>query len=220
MKLNVLILTKSAKHHNYCVAGINCNTGELVRLVTDNEETKGAIPKNQMWYADGTPCMPLDLVEVSCIGLYPSAHQPENILVTGDRFRKIKSIDIDDLMDRYYTRSNLNNIENLFLNSKNYLFENQMDRVTTSLILAEVADLKLFTVENNDKKKTKARLIYRGKTYDKLSVTDQEYFDIDGEKKIERALVVMSLPAEPYEEIFYFKYIAKIFELGPDKAEF
>ena len=43
MKKEVAILTKSSKYKGYCVAGIDVNTGEWVRFVSDNEQTHGAL---------------------------------------------------------------------------------------------------------------------------------------------------------------------------------
>ena len=33
------VLTKSAKHHELCVAGIDWNTGQFIRLVSKDKET-------------------------------------------------------------------------------------------------------------------------------------------------------------------------------------
>ena len=43
-KLVMIILTKSSKFSAKCVAGINVENGEWVRLVSDDVEKHGAIP--------------------------------------------------------------------------------------------------------------------------------------------------------------------------------
>ena len=43
MEREVAILTRSSKFKRYCVAGIDINTGEWVRFVSDNEQAHGAL---------------------------------------------------------------------------------------------------------------------------------------------------------------------------------
>ena len=41
MEKKIIILTKSKKHSGYCVAGIDYETGEWIRLVSSDSETGG-----------------------------------------------------------------------------------------------------------------------------------------------------------------------------------
>ena len=43
MIVRMVVLTKSSKFGEYCVAGINYDTGKWVRLVSTDETTHGAI---------------------------------------------------------------------------------------------------------------------------------------------------------------------------------
>lgn len=43
MRKKVILLTKSLKNGGYCVAGIDYYTGQWIRLVSGNQETKGAL---------------------------------------------------------------------------------------------------------------------------------------------------------------------------------
>lgn len=43
MKREVAILTKSSKFGGFCVAGVDINTGEWVRFVSNDERTHGAL---------------------------------------------------------------------------------------------------------------------------------------------------------------------------------
>ena len=49
----VVILTKSYKNKGYCVAGIDAETGEWIRLVSDDEESHGSLFREHMSYNDG-----------------------------------------------------------------------------------------------------------------------------------------------------------------------
>ena len=53
-KLVMIILTKSSKFSAKCVAGINVENGEWVRLVSDDVEKHGAIPDYPV--CRKTPC--------------------------------------------------------------------------------------------------------------------------------------------------------------------
>ena len=43
MQKDIIILTESDKNHAFCVAGIDIHTGRWVRLVTEDEDTDGAL---------------------------------------------------------------------------------------------------------------------------------------------------------------------------------
>lgn len=88
MKKEVAILTKSSKYKGYCVAGIDVNTGEWVRFVSDNEQTHGALSAYDISYADRHICKPLDVVLVEVVEAVPLAHQPENYLINSREYWK------------------------------------------------------------------------------------------------------------------------------------
>lgn len=50
MKQDVVILTRSSKYRNFCVAGVDINTGEWVRFVSDNSVIHGALNKDDITY--------------------------------------------------------------------------------------------------------------------------------------------------------------------------
>lgn len=68
-KLVMIILTKSSKFSAKCVAGINVENGEWVRLVSDDVEKHGAIPDYKLQTDTREVCI-LDVVEVHCISGY------------------------------------------------------------------------------------------------------------------------------------------------------
>ena len=51
--MRIIIMTESSKFSGKCVAGIDVNTGRWVRLVSDDEETHGAIANRALYYQDG-----------------------------------------------------------------------------------------------------------------------------------------------------------------------
>lgn len=80
MKKQVAILTKSFKHNNYCIAGIDCETGEWIRLVSNDKDTEGAALRKDVTYSDGTEVEVLDIVDVNLIQPIPTIAQSENWL--------------------------------------------------------------------------------------------------------------------------------------------
>ena len=81
MEKDVIILTCSAKHRGYCVAGIDLTIGEWIRLVGSEDLDTNEIPKRFMYYSDSTICKPLDVVSVNVIENLPGDIQSENVLV-------------------------------------------------------------------------------------------------------------------------------------------
>ena len=77
----MVVLTKSAKNGGHCVAGIDVDTGNWVRLVSNDLNTHGALSDQDMQYQDRSYCTPLDIVSVPIIKACPSQYQPENILI-------------------------------------------------------------------------------------------------------------------------------------------
>ena len=53
MEKTIIILTKSKKHSGYCVAGIDFETGEWIRLVSSDIETEGAVPNETLQLSNG-----------------------------------------------------------------------------------------------------------------------------------------------------------------------
>lgn len=69
MEKRVIILTKSDKNGGYCVAGIDVNTGNFIRLVSEDENSNYALSDNDLIYDDErTYVEPMDIVNVQLKG--------------------------------------------------------------------------------------------------------------------------------------------------------
>ncbi len=80
MEREIVLLTKSKMWGNYCVAGIDINTREWVRLCSNDDSVRNAVPLHDMRYEGGTFAQPFDVVRVSLLGKFPNHFQPENYL--------------------------------------------------------------------------------------------------------------------------------------------
>lgn len=81
MKKNIIILTKSIKHGGFCVAGIDTDNGEWIRLISSDANSEHAVPYQDMVCEDGNEVEVLDLVEVDIISACPSRFNPKTICI-------------------------------------------------------------------------------------------------------------------------------------------
>ena len=205
--IDVVILTKSSKNSGYCVAGIDVNSRKWVRLVSSDEKSHGALFHLNMQYQNQTYCQILDVVRVPVIRNHPIERQPENILIDEKKnWEKIKEISIDDVFKMHPPETH----SFLLGNQYSYITEERVDTVDRSLILVEVSDL---IVTHPIEDTTKASFQYRSTKYKNMSVTDPDFYSTPDRTIIERAALIMSLPDTPYNERYYYKFIAKLFSL-------
>lgn len=210
-KMDVVILTKSCKHGGYCVTGIDIHSGRWVRLVSSDEESHGALFDRHILYENGTLCNVLDVATVPVLRKAPIQYQPENILIAENvPWKYIKKLSIKDVLkihpnEGYYY---------IFGNEDYCITEEQISTVGHSLELIKVYDVVITHQQNQEGKlKTKAGFRYMFHTYQKIAVTDPDFFHVPDQTYIAQAIIVMSLPSIPYHERRYYKFVAKIFTL-------
>lgn len=204
----VVILTKSAKHHNYCVAGIDLKTGKWIRLVSDDESTMFALTHDMVKYETGDECEILDIVNVCIKKNVPLSIQTENVLID----------------DRYYWdyvgRYDFNSLQNLakksgyiFGNRNSYIDKNTALSVKCSLGLYYVENIVLSTRENNSGVlRKKISFNFNGCRHFDWSMTDYQYFRVDDGKISDKGIIVVSIPEDDYYGNYY-KFVAQIFAL-------
>ena len=211
MNKDIVILTKSSKFKEYCVAGVDIETGKWIRLVSDNEETHGALCYNDIKYQNGQVCRPLDVVSVDVKNAVPSPHQPENVLINSEAWWvKLKEYNIYDILRIHPSEKH----KYLFGNLNYYVSEDEIDNVGYSLTLIEVSQLVINQVNNSyGKPKTKASFQYCQNCYSYMAVTDPDYYSVKDNTMIGNAILVVSLPEIPFPPNEYFKFVARIFPL-------
>lgn len=172
-KLVMIILTKSSKFSAKCVAGINVENGEWVRLVSDDVEKHGAIPDYKLQTDTREVCI-LDVVEVPIIGRCGDLLQPEN----GD-------------------------YKYILGNPYMYVSEDTINDVHRSLTLVKVKNLIIRQVVTPEqKKKTKACFFYRGDYYENIPVTDPDFYNVLDNSFCKSAYLVVSI-GTPYNNKYY-----------------
>lgn len=60
----LIILAASAKFNNYCVAGVDVETGKWIRPISEKPELEDAVPIDDLKYPDGSRVELLDVAEI------------------------------------------------------------------------------------------------------------------------------------------------------------
>lgn len=203
-KFRFLLLTKSYKDNGYCVAGLNLDENKFVRLMLENNP-KSSIP---YYYMAAYEC--LDILEINPIRHIPFGCQTENVLM---RFspspQKIGHATLYQLFG-YLSPST-----KIFDNTDKRVLPSEITKLDQSLGLYFVENLSIHCYINEDHPSYKCTFKYYGNWYRNISLTDPAYrephFD---EVVLEKAIIVVSLPALPFVDDCYYKFVAKIFKLG------
>lgn len=210
--VDIAIMGKSPKNGGYCVAGIDIHTNRWIRLVSSDERSYGALFNVHMQYEDHSYCVPLDVVRVPFLRPCPHIYQPENILIDENKYwKKLGTISMYNLLRFHPPETHRYLLGNLYP----YITAERVGSVGHSLILVEVNNL---VMTHPRERSTKATFFYQSTRYENISVTDPEYYSTPNNLRIERAILIMSLPNSPYNDRYY-KFIAKIYPLV-DEAPF
>lgn len=163
----IVIMTMSSKINGLCVAGIDYDTGEWIRLVSrNNVDGEGAVLRSDIQYEDGTEANIFDIIELDLLPV-PSNAQNENYEYDDYYFwNKIGTSSLD-----YVLNSNI-------LSTSTYIFGNinkslnEHELTGESLMLAKIDNLKIHVKFSYDKIKHKASFTYNGNYYDDISISD------------------------------------------------
>ena len=209
MEREVAILTRSSKFGGYCVAGVDLNTGEWVRFVSNDAQTHGALSRRDITYEDRSICNPLDVVLVDVVGAAPLAHQPENYLIDSREYwRKTGECTIADVLGVHPAEVR----PYIYGNLSPFVDGEEIDSIGYSLTLVRVSSLTINQTTNiYNKPKTKASFVYNGKWYNNMSVTDPDFYSVPNGTRFANAYLVISLPDTPFPEDCYYKFVAQIY---------
>ena len=89
----MVVLTKSSKYGSNCVAGIDVNSGNWVRLVTEDEISHGAVTDEDLICENGEMVKVLDVIDVPIIRRCHDCIQPENVLLDLDTYINSRKYD-------------------------------------------------------------------------------------------------------------------------------
>ncbi len=216
MDKRIILLAKSRKMNNYCIAGICPLTGDWVRIISNDSSIQYAVPESKLLYPDGTVPQIYDIIKIKCRKHLPSKHQPENYLydasITWEKIGEIQNIG-----ELLRIRPLEKDEQFLFFNGDKKISIEEYEQISSnrkkSLICIWPQNITI-NVKTWDKKKITASFNYNGIRYCYLPITDppieKEYLQKpDGQYPIHNnCLFVVSLGDE-YEG-YYYKLIASI----------
>lgn len=213
----LIILAESAKYGNYCVAGVDVETGKWIRPISEKPELEDAVPLDDLKYPDGSRVELLDVVEIKFSD--QSANnpiQPENFFYNAKYYwQKVGRVTLQELIDgRGYDLR-----DNIFYNSYRSILGADVVKLEAreSLLLLPVANLFIVVEEAEDHKKFFADFVYQGKEFYRFSVGDIEVrnkFADNGAGKYflkDSATVVFSLTNPYHKNAECYKMLAQIF---------
>lgn len=215
---DIILASRSKKHNNYCIAGIDCETKEWIRIVSEDESIHEAIRPEDIAYACGTIPKILDKIKIKCTYSKPSFHQPENyVLDPSFRWVKLGRATLNETVHH----KNREIREHIFYDNhkgvRPTLIQEVLEHERYSLTFVEVIN-PLIIVENSfGNRKVKMNFQFNGKWYNYLTVTDldfeREYLELGlGYYKYSGKLLLVISLGELYEN-YYWKLISTVIRL-------
>ena len=215
MKTDAVIMAKSSMFGNFCVAGIDIDTGEWLRFVAF--ETGEPLTDFQLMFVnDSGSCEPLDIGRIGIARKMPRHNHTEDCMIKYTAWLKMGRMKLEDVFKIHPPEEH----KYIFGTPRNYVGEYEMSRLKLnySLILIHVEKLKIYFDSNfSGRVRGQADFIYNGVTYEKIRVTDP-YYSAEGisaknfSVSMPEAYLVMSMPVKPFQgNGKYYKLIAKIF---------
>lgn len=218
----IVILTKSKKYNNFCVAGLDVGTGEWVRVVTDDMNISHAVIQQDMRFSNGEEADILDVIEIDFLRHTPLCHQPENWTMNRSvPWSKIRTMTLNEVLGLRPAETN----GFIFYNSEKFVSQNALEEIRDedkySLTLIAPVNPKIIVGSFKNKKKVSACFGFNGENYAFLQITDHHYLSkyskkLDGTYyDLENSYFVVSVTdfydAADKTKAGYYKVIAKIF---------
>jgi len=221
MKKTMILLTKSRKNKGYCTAGIDLESGEWIRIVSDEIECiSNEMLDRHLRYSNGSEAQILDKIEIECKGYELNYHQPENYVFDSSiNIHKIGNGSLDKVLK-------IHPFEN-----KNFIFYDtgysiHCDRINSikpgdrySLILIKVTDPQVdVKTWGNESRTVTLNFIYNFRTYRYFRITD----GFENKYKREKPDGIYTLPGDYalvislgdlYKDNKHYKLVSKMFPL-------
>ena len=215
MEKRIIILAKSNKFSGYCVAGFDIDSKKYIRLVPKNEPNnpQSSLLEADLRYSNNEPISVLDIVKCTVIKQAADKHQTENwVLDVNASKEKLGTVSITEL-GKYLSYEEL-----VFCSTEESVKNTVIDgNVSHSIEMILVSDLEIY----NRYGKIKADFTYKGNKYTGMSVTDPVYMvpsqANSSIKHLDNAVLVITLPHDTYINDLYFKIVASVFSVDPQK---
>ncbi len=210
--IEMILMTKSSKYSEYCVAGFECETGRWIRLVSDNGQTHGAVSDEMLYDASKGRCADvLDRVRVEIKEACPGRVQSENMLVDGvGRIRILERVTIEAALRIHPCEKRA-----ALFDSHHHIVQVDVSGLGHSLEFVHVQNVHIYPqIGSKGNLKYKIDFECGGRKYSRFAMTDPMYYDRRAHR-IDRAAVVLSIADDEWSrENRHYIYAAKIFDLA------
>lgn len=214
MRKRIIVLTKSNKHTGHCIAGIDYETGEWIRLLSDNHKTEGAVPAEQLIYQDGSRLQIYDIIECELIKPIPTMVQPENWLYDVNvSWKKIGVSDKEEVIELH----GFDAPEYVFENTEKSLGANTYFTGKPSLLLLEVTQAYYAIQSFSERTLVQLNFVYNNRRYSFFKITQREIKNEYSQKptgnyRISQPCVAVFSLTDQYKDGKYYKVVAQILE--------
>jgi len=219
MDTQIILLTKSRKYNNYCIAGIELRTGSWVRLVSDDQSIQCAVPATDCMYEDGDQAQILDVVHIRLSGPAPLSYQPENVQYNRNFYwALLRKADLQEVKqglrqhaDPYAFYNSEKRLSSAFVQSIP-----KANMYSLKLIFVARATLQVYRWTPYEKMKHRLSFQYNGHSYNDFSITDdvfiRQYPEL-GAYMLNHLGLVISL-GEPFDrDSCHYKLVASVIPL-------
>lgn len=171
MKKKIIILAKSDKNKEYCIAGIDYNTGEWIRCVSEDKDIEGAVPKEHAVCEDGREAEVLDVVEIEFIKPKPEPAQKENWVYDPNvRWKRTGKVSLEKVVKIQTKTGNKDDCEEIFYSTDRKISPSRAEGRSLALLKAEDPVISIEKGENG--KTYRFSFTYNGKRYERFSIGD------------------------------------------------
>ncbi len=211
MEKKIIILTKSKKHSGYCVAGIDYETGEWIRLVSSDLETEGAVPWEDLQCSNGETLEVYDIIMCRLLRKCGTIVQPENCLYDETvKWKKVGKSNLDEVIKIH----GYDSVEYVFENEDTKLPADWIFSGNPSLCLLKVKDASIW-VKTFEDKKISLNFTYDDIQYKYMSISQIDLLNYyrnktDDSYPLGTVTVVFSLTDKYYWNGKYYKVVAQI----------
>lgn len=208
LKKEIIILTKSDKRMGYCVAGIDRQTGEWIRVVSSDVQTEHAVPSHDLVYETGQIADIYDIVEIDFLRAVPTVVQPENYLYNEMvSWRKKGKSNLNEVLHIH----GYDDADYVFGNTANRLESQQVHLARQSLLLLSVEQARYNVKHFPERSVLQLNFSYNGNNYSYFKVTQRdlrERYKAEGWYPTETDVFVFSL-TDRHVDGRYYKVIAQ-----------
>lgn len=169
---DIVLMAKSKKGDDgYCVAGIDLDTDEWIRL---NVKGEYSVPRHLFSYPDGIEPEVLDVFSINLTEKDERCSwQPENWFCDINTLAKSKRELRDEVKNRII--ADQNKYEKIFYNNQHFVLTSELMQLDDDLYSLHIVVPQNVTFTKKSSGKIAASFSYKGNVYSNLRVTDMEF---------------------------------------------